>query len=346
MRKFLALLLLASLPFLFAGCISVNSTETRPACLSECTPRIGILAAFGQEADLLIAQMQEPGELRINGNRFMLGKLEGAPVALVLSGISLPNAVMVTQLMLDHFRISHILFSGVAGGLNPQHKIGDVLVPQNWTLQQETYYGADRALPQPCGATAGDISCLGLELADMRTPYDDGQFLRKINVVNGANYRQVALRDSVSGAPIAQGEMRTDYPADAAMLAVARAALPAVASSLEAICPPSQACSTPAVVIGARGLSGSSFVANARYREYLHRNLGADSVDMETAGVAHVAYANQVPFIGFRSLSDLAGSDHQPEMVGQFFSSGIAQRNAARVTLGFLKAWSAHLAAR
>ena len=37
---------------------------------------------------------------------------------------------------------------------------------------------------------------------------------------------------------------------------------------------------------------------------------------MESAAVAHVAYANRVPFIAFRSLSDLAGggSGHENEM--------------------------------
>ncbi|MEL7283271.1 MAG: hypothetical protein AAGJ68_02120, partial [Pseudomonadota bacterium] len=32
-------------------------------------------------------------------------------------------------------------------------------------------------------------------------------------------------------------------------------------------------------------------------------------VEMETSAIATVAYANTVPYIGFRSLSDLAGGD-------------------------------------
>jgi len=60
---------------------------------------------------------------------------------------------------------------------------------------------------------------------------------------------------------------------------------------------------------------------------------------METAAFAHVAYANQIPFIAFRSLSDLAGA-HDFTDVGAFFGSGLAESNEARVTLSFLDAWA------
>ena len=60
---------------------------------------------------------------------------------------------------------------------------------------------------------------------------------------------------------------------------------------------------------------------------------------METTALAHVAYANGIPFIAFRSLSDLAGGEDL-EDVGTFFGSGLAESNAAKMTLGFLQAWA------
>jgi len=53
--------------------------------------------------------------------------------------------------------------------------------------------------------------------------------------------------------------------------------------------------------------AGSTFVNNAEFREWIWRAFEADAVDMETAAVAHVAALNKVPFLAFRSLSDLAG---------------------------------------
>ena len=58
---------------------------------------------------------------------------------------------------------------------------------------------------------------------------------------------------------------------------------------------------------------------------------------MESAAVAHVAYANGVPFIAFRSLSDLAGGDEGENQIKTFFK--LAADNSARVLLAFLAAW-------
>ena len=51
----------------------------------------------------------------IDGHRFTKGRLRGKDV--VLTNISIVNATMVTQLTLDKFRSTNIIFSGVAGGI-------------------------------------------------------------------------------------------------------------------------------------------------------------------------------------------------------------------------------------
>jgi len=55
--------------------------------------------------------------------------------------------------------------------------------------------------------------------------------------------------------------------------------------------------------------------------------------------LAHVARTNGVPYIAFRSLSDLAGATEFNADVGALFSSGLAESNEAAVTLAFLEAW-------
>ncbi len=329
----------ALIPLAVAACTgAISSTPPTTTCLTECTPRIGIMAAFGQEADLLQSQMQDARVHLINGNRFLVGKLENQPTVVVLSGISMPNAIMVAQLMINHFDIRQLMFSGISGGVDPARKVGDVLIPRAWIMPQEIYHASGTALPRPCG-TPGDLSCLGLEMAKDYAPYGGDRYLLKTNVLNAKNHDQLALKDSQSGAAMAYGEMLTDYPVDPTMLAVMGRNLAAIQATLEPICVSGGACTAPEIAITKRGASGGTFLANPDYRDYLYKQLKVDSVDMETAGVAHVAYANSIPFIAFRSLSDLAGSDTAPEEIGQFFGSGIAQRNAARVTLGFLRAW-------
>lgn len=315
-------------------------TSARASCLSDCTPRIGIVSAFGAEADLLLGRLRHPKTWTITGKRFTTGELEGHRVVVVLSGVSLVNATLTTQQLLDHFRIDRLVMSGIAGGVNPANHVGDVTVPDRWALPLETFWNESDTLPAPCGQT-GDLSCLGLALAapdGQPLPPFQHQFARGTYLLNAAN------------AP--QGEYRFDYPVDAAMLATVRTLQPrlqrcgpkaqqADGSIDEKLCVKEQ----PRLRVGGRGVSGPVFLANAEYREYLFKHLQAQTFEMETAALAHVAAANQVPYIAFRSLSDLAGAEGFNADVGALFASGLAETNEAEVTLSFLRAWQSPVTA-
>ena len=92
----------------------------------------------------------------------------------------------------------------------------------------------------------------------------------------------------------------------------------------------------PRIVVGGNGISGPVFMDNAAFRTYAFKAFDAQVLDMETAAVAHVAYANAVPFIGFRSLSDLAGGDPGENQARAFYP--LASTNSALVVMAFLKA--------
>jgi adenosylhomocysteine nucleosidase len=333
---------LTALLFCFAA-VAIAAPATR--CLTDCTSRIGIVSAFGAEADILIAETKNKRTYRINGNRYTTGVLRGNPVVIVLSGVSMINSTMVTQLMLNHFRIERLIMSGIAGGINPANHVGDVTVPDRWAMPMEVFWNADSKLPSPCGKPA-DVSCLGLELAKG----DDGKTIPPFvidtpqgKVETGLYMRQNYLLNT-KNAP--QGGYVFDYPVDEKMLAIVKTIKPELArcgpkakrsdgSVDEKQCVKQQ----PRMLIGGRGVSATVFLANAQYRTYLHEVLQAQTFEMETAALAHVAHANGVPYIAFRSLSDLAGAEGFDEDVGALFSSGLAEANEARVTLAFLEAW-------
>lgn len=329
------------------GCASsapIQKSQTRAnmttyPVLTDSQPRLGIIAAFGQEADLLIESTSDKKEYFIKGRKFVTGTLEGAPVVITLSGISMTNAAMTTQMMIDHFQLSGLVFSGIAGSLNPDLHVGDVVIAKSWIAPNEVYFSNKDQLPAACG-TPGDVSCLGLALEKDIPPYQ-AQFFRKTNVMNATNYNQVALTTKIGDKdiPVAYGEMKTDFPVDSKMWQIANKVQTTTQKNLEPICASEQNCYKPKIVMGKRGVSGGAFLANIEYRNYLHQYMQGDSVDMETAAVAQVAYSNEVPYIAFRSLSDLAGADHDPN-VGAFFGSGVAQRNAAKLTMAFVKEWN------
>lgn len=326
------------LGLVLAWAVGAQAAYAAPPCLSECTPRIGIVSAFGAEADLLLAQTARKRTWRIGGSVFTTGELQGQRVVITLSGVGMVNAAMTTQRMLDHFRIERLVMSGIAGGVDPALHIGDVVVPERWAMPMEVYWNGDAQVPAACGAV-GDVACLGLRLArdangavrpDFRLPTPAGE------APTGWYMRDAEVH--APGGP-AQGEFRFDFEADARMLAVARTLAPDLqrcGPKAPALCVNEQ----PRLRVGGRAVSGNAFLANADYRAYLQAQLQAQAVDMETAALAQVAYANGVPFIAMRSVSDLAGGQDHTQ-VGAFFGSGLAEANEARVTLAFLAAWRA-----
>jgi adenosylhomocysteine nucleosidase len=84
-------------------------------------------------------------------------------------------------------------------------------------------------------------------------------------------------------------------------------------------------------------VSGPTFVDNAAYREWSWRTFQAEALDMETAAVAVVAHEHQVPYIAFRSLSDLAGGESGDNVMRTF--GRLAAANSAAVVLEFLRAY-------
>ena len=94
----------------------------------------------------------------------------------------------------------------------------------------------------------------------------------------------------------------------------------------------------PRVVVGGNGVSGQAFVDNAAFRQYVFETFKAQVLDMESAAIATVAYANAVPFIAFRSLSDLAGGTSGPNEMRIFFQ--LASDNSAAVVQRFLAVWT------
>ena len=271
--------------------------------------RIAVISAFTPEFDALATFLDEASERFINGNRFLTGRIEGQDVVLFQSGISMVNAAMTTQLALSHFDVSGIVFSGIAGGVDPSLVIGDVVVADRWGQYLETVFGRETetgfAIPS---WMSSDFANYGM------------MFTRNVDVVS-------ARQD--------EPESRFWFPVDEGFLALAAE----VAEGIElSACNAENTClrDSPEIVVGGAGVSGSSFVDNAAFREYVFETFGAQVLDMESAAVAHVAYANQVPFIAFRSLSDLAGGSEDENELPVFFS--LAATNSAAVVRAFLAA--------
>jgi len=88
----------------------------------------GILGAFGDETALVLTQVQDKKEVVIQQIHFTQGVLRGRPVVVALSGIGKVNAAITTTLMLEHFRPSEVIFTGIAGAVDPALSPGDLVI--------------------------------------------------------------------------------------------------------------------------------------------------------------------------------------------------------------------------
>jgi adenosylhomocysteine nucleosidase len=118
------------------------------------------------------------------------------------------------------------------------------------------------------------------------------------------------------------------------MLEVARAAV--LKANLSSTTADGSLPYTPEILVGGNGVSGPSFIDNAEYRSYIFREFDGRCVDMESAAAAQVASQNGIPFLFFRSLSNLAGADADENTLNAFFA--LAANNAFAVTFAVIQA--------
>jgi adenosylhomocysteine nucleosidase len=90
--------------------------------------RVGILAAMPEERVYFGDHLKVEDSVTAAGLRFDLGTLDGRPVALVESGIGKVNAALAATLLCEKFGCGALLFSGVAGGLDPALGVGDLVI--------------------------------------------------------------------------------------------------------------------------------------------------------------------------------------------------------------------------
>lgn len=272
-------------------------------------PRIAVMSAFPPEWQTLRDAVAGPKAHDVNGSTFVTGALEGHDVVLFLSGVSMVNAAMTTQQAIDRFSLRAIVFSGIAGGVDPALNIADVVVADRWAQYLDAAYARK---------TGNGYS---------PPPFLDTPF---------ANYGMIHPRViDVTRAGADEPVKKFWFEVDADLLETARAA----AASVDlAACAAANECLSrvPRIVVGGSGVSGSAFVDNADFRTYVFDTFGAKVLDMESAATAHVAFNNRLPFIAFRSLSDLAGGGEGANEMGTFFR--LASRNSAAVVRAFLRA--------
>jgi len=107
-------------------CSSCASVSTSPKTDSV----TAILGAFDEEVVMLQQRLTGRFAQKAGGMEFASGRLSGRKVVIARTGIGKVNAAMTTTLLLEHFKPTEVIFTGIAGGINPELDPGDIVIAE------------------------------------------------------------------------------------------------------------------------------------------------------------------------------------------------------------------------
>jgi adenosylhomocysteine nucleosidase len=96
--------------------------------LSATAQRIAVLGALDEEIALLLEAMTHQKKVTKGGIDFYKGKLSNKKVVILKAGVGKVNAAYSTAVLTQNFKISTLIFTGVAGGLHPDALPGDLVI--------------------------------------------------------------------------------------------------------------------------------------------------------------------------------------------------------------------------
>lgn len=91
-----------------------------------------ILSALPEEQVGLVQSLEQAQRSVYAGRVFWRGTLHGHSVVLALSGIGKVAAATTATVLIEHFRVARIVFTGVAGGVGEGVCVGDVVVASDY----------------------------------------------------------------------------------------------------------------------------------------------------------------------------------------------------------------------
>ena len=256
-----------------------------------------IVAAYRPEIEAILNEIERREDttihetLSLKGVKYHLGTFRDEPIVVFVTGVSITNAAMTMQMALDYFPIKQVLYSGIAGAVNPDLHPGDVTVPQRWYYHDESVYS------NPDG-TGGYI------LADYYQSTLDGHLERDISKDEFPNYENFGMIHPDEVYVIKEGWERSRnmpfFEATPKLMEASRAAVEAMGTiSIDG--------REIKFLIGGNAVTGSVFLDNADYRRWTRSVWKAEVTEMESAAVGHVCFVNEVPWVIIRAVSDLAG---------------------------------------
>lgn len=140
--------------------------------------KIGIIGAMNVEVQMLKDIMQNIDVASISGIEYYSGAISGVEVVVAQAGVGKVNAAICTEAMILKYNPSAIINIGVAGGLSPALKVGDIAIAD--TVVEHDMDTS--ALGDPIGFLSG-INIINIPCAEWVTETLE-QVAKKVNGIN------------------------------------------------------------------------------------------------------------------------------------------------------------------
>jgi adenosylhomocysteine nucleosidase len=89
---------------------------------------VAILSSMDQEISAVEARIADPTAHEFLGQRFLTGTINGVAIVATTTGYGKVGAAATTASVLHRFQPAAVVFGGVAGGIDPEVRIGDVVI--------------------------------------------------------------------------------------------------------------------------------------------------------------------------------------------------------------------------
>jgi adenosylhomocysteine/aminodeoxyfutalosine nucleosidase len=90
--------------------------------------KLAIMGAMQEEVEPLLANFENVNVVEYANNKFYEVNLNGLDIVIAYSKIGKVFASLTASTMIEKFGCDTLLFSGVAGGINPKLQIGDLII--------------------------------------------------------------------------------------------------------------------------------------------------------------------------------------------------------------------------
>ena len=310
--------------------------------------RIGIMAALQQEiADLLALMGPQMHLTRIGQRDYYEGRIGEHDCVVVLARIGKVAASASCVTLIREFKVEQIVFTGLAGGLGPEVRIGDVVVASE--LMQHDFdaspifpryeipllgrarFAADEVLSQQLIGAARDY----LQQTDGFTKDVSAEVIAQFGLNTGRDVaREVEAdvgRDVDVDVNAGQGKLARTEKTTESELSTELNSNNATKTSEVARDKKDEAHTIH--IHQGMILSGDQFINTHDEADRLHvEHPKAMCTEMEGAAIAQVCYEYEVPFAVLRVISDKANDDASVDFdsflnhVARYMSSGILMR--------------------